>query len=35
MASNPIDNILNNVKDIIKIMETVKAVYNFKALKGY
>ena len=31
MAYKPIDNILNNVKDTIKIMEIVKPVYNFKA----
>lgn len=31
MAYKPIDNILNNVKDTVKIMEIVKPVYNFKA----
>jgi len=30
-AYKPIDNILNNVKDTVKIMEIVKPVYNFKA----
>ena len=31
MAYKPIDNILNNVEDTVKIMEIVKPVYNFKA----
>lgn len=31
MAYKPIDNILNNVEDTVKIMDIVKPVYNFKA----
>jgi RNA-splicing ligase RtcB len=31
MAYKPIDNILNNVEETVKIMEIVKPVYNFKA----
>ncbi|WP_405307421.1 RtcB family protein [Methanobrevibacter sp.] len=31
MAYKPIDNILNNVEDTVKIVEIVKPVYNFKA----
>jgi RNA-splicing ligase RtcB len=31
MAYKPIDNILNNVKDTVKIIDIVKPIYNFKA----
>jgi RNA-splicing ligase RtcB len=31
MAYKPIDNILNNVKDTVNIIDIVKPVYNFKA----
>ena len=31
MAYKPIDSILNNVKDTVKIIDIVKPVYNFKA----
>ena len=31
MAYKPIDNILNNVEDTVKIIDIVKPVYNFKA----
>ena len=31
MAYKPIDNILNNVKDTVNIIDIIKPVYNFKA----
>jgi hypothetical protein len=33
MAYKPIEAILNNVDDTVKIIDIVKPVYNFKASK--
>ena len=35
MDLNPIDNILNNVEDTVKIVEVVRFIYNFKSLSKY
>ena len=31
MAYKPIDTILNNIKDTVKVLDIAKPVYNFKS----